>query len=359
MPIPEPCPPTTPLAASGRARIGSCPGVRVVATGSYVPPTIVTNEDLAELGCDSEWIIQRTGIRERRNASADQASSDLGYEAALKCLEAANLTPSDIDLLVVATITSDHLTPSTACLLQSRLGITAPAFDVNAACSGFMYALVTGAQFVRTGASRNALIIGSEVMSRTVDPRDKTTYPLFGDGAGAVVLSPTGNNANNTNGDDDATKDTGLLAFSLGSEGVTEALYIPGGGSREPLTANGITCGQQFLHMDGRSVFKWAVRIVVDTCNDVLEAAGYSASDVDLVVLHQANVRIVDAAISHFSIDKDKVFVNLDRYGNTSAASIPLALDDAHRQGKVKRGDLVLLCGFGAGLSWGTALVRW
>lgn len=356
MPTPESCPSTTPLGASGRARIGTCPGIRVVSTGSYVPPTVVTNDDLAALGCDSEWIVQRTGIRERRNALSEQASSDLGYEAALKCLESANLSPSDIDLLVVATITSDHLTPSTACLLQSRLGITAPAFDVNAACSGFMYALVTGAQFVRTGAARNALIIGSEVMSRTVDPRDKTTYPLFGDGAGAVVLSPVDTDSPR---EYSGKSDTGLLAFSLGSEGVTEALYIPGGGSREPLTPHGIACGQQFLHMDGRSVFKWAVRIVVDTCNDVLSAAGYSASDVDLVILHQANVRIVDAAISHFAIDKEKVFVNLDRYGNTSAASIPLALDDACRQGKVKRGDLVLLCGFGAGLSWGTALVRW
>jgi len=213
-----------------------------------------------------------------------------------------------------------------------------------------MYALVTGAQFVRSGSACNALIVGCEVMSRTVDTSDIKSYPLFGDGAGAALLQPCSPSPNKPNG---------LIRFTLGSEGDTQALCVPSGGSREPTTAESLERGRQFLAMDGRTVFKWAVRVVAESALDVLDAAGLTPADVDLVILHQANVRIIDAAVAHFGIPKVKVFVNLDKYGNTSAASIPMALDDANRQGLLKRGDVVLLCGFGAGLSWGTSLLRW
>jgi 3-oxoacyl-[acyl-carrier-protein] synthase III len=309
----------------------------------------VTNKELESLGCDSQWILQRTGIQERRKAASDQATSDLAFEAAQRCLRNAQVNPSDVDLVICATMTPDHVTPSTACILQRRLGCIAPAFDVGAACAGFMYALITGAQYVRSGMSRNALIIGSEVMTRTVDDQDIKTYPLFGDGAGAVLLQPI----------DVQDDKSGMISFTLGSEGDLDALCVPGGGSREPLSASTFAHGRQYLQMDGRSVFKWAVRVVQDSTKDVLSAAGLSANDVDLVIFHQANVRIIDAAMTHFDIPKEKVFVNLDKYGNTSAASIPLALDDANHRGLLKRGDLVLLCGFGAGLSWGTSLMRW
>ena len=335
------------LVASGRSRFGGALPIRIASTGMYVPDRIVTNDDLAALGCDSEWIIQRTGIRERRFALEDQACSDLAYGAALDCIERAGVQAQDVDLVIVATITQDHMTPSTGCLVQQRLGCIAPAMDLNAACSGFMYGLMVASQFVASGTSRNALLIGSEVMSRTVNPMDKKTYPLFGDGAGAVLLQPA------------ESTEQGVLASTLGSEGNVQALCIPGGGSREPLSAHSLVEGRQFMQMDGRNVFKWAVRCVAESCRDVLQAAGYSIDQVDLFVLHQANIRIIDAALSDFGIAPEKVVVNLDRYGNTSAASIPLALAEADRQGKLQRGKLVMLCGFGAGLTWGTALVRW
>ncbi len=338
-------------------------GVKIAATGSYVPEQVVTNEDLIALGCDSDWIVQRTGIRERRRAAPGQATSDLAYAAALDCLANANVQPDEVDLILVATITPDFLTPSTACLLQRQLGCVAPAMDINAACAGFMYGLVTAANFIKTGTARKALIIGSEVMSNTINPSDIKTYPLFGDGAGAALLVADDIHI------DDASEESagqltgqasGLLAYTLGAEGCGgQMLCIPGGGSRTPLTAEGIEHGQQYLTMDGRGVFKWAVRVVNDSCRDCLAYAGVEFSDVDRVILHQANIRIIDSAVSDFGIPSDRVVVNLDRYGNTSAASIPIALDDANRQGLLKRGDNVLLCGFGSGLSWGTALIRW
>jgi 3-oxoacyl-[acyl-carrier-protein] synthase-3 len=337
------------ISQSGRGRMGSCLGVRIAATGSYVPDLIVTNEDLASLGCDSDWIVQRTGIRERRVASPDQATSDLAYEAILRCLRQSGVNARDVDLLICATMTPDFATPSTACLLQQRLGCIAPAFDVNAACAGFMVALITAAQYVRTGLAKNAIVVGSEVMSRTVDRTDIKTYPLFGDGAGAVLLQPSAT----------ADGESGILSFTLGSEGNAEALCIPGGGSREPISQSMLDQSRQFLKMDGRSVFVWAVRVVEDSIRDVLAAANVKPSEISAIILHQANIRIIDAAIKSLDVPKDRVFVNLDRYGNTSAASIPLVLDDAYQQGAIHKGDLVLLCGFGAGLTWGTSLIRW
>jgi 3-oxoacyl-[acyl-carrier-protein] synthase-3 len=336
---------TAPL--STRGRMGKVTGVRVAATGSYVPEEIVTNEDLAALGCDSEWIIRRTGIRERRRAADGEATSDLCYEAALRCMKKANVKADEIDLIVVATMTPDHPTPSTACHLQRRLGAVAPAMDVNAACAGFMYGLVTAAQFVAAGNSQCALVVGADVMSRTVNPEDKKTYPLFGDAAGAVLLTA------------DASCE-GILSYQIGSEGCGgDMLCIPAGGTRMALTPEVYATGQQYLTMDGRNVFKWAVRVFDESAKQVLADANVDASELGLVVLHQANQRIIDSAVSDLNVPPEKVFVNLDRYGNTSGASIPLAVDEAVQAGKIQPGDMVLLCGFGAGLAWGTALMRW
>ena len=339
----------TPLGRSGRSRIGSAPRVKILATGSYVPDQVVTNEDLAALGCDSEWIVRRTGILQRRKAADDQATSDLALAAAQRCLTKAEVTPEELDLILVATITPDHPTPSTACHLQRQLGAIAPAMDINAACAGFMYAMVTAAQFVSSGAARRALVIGADLMSRTIDPDDKKTYPLFGDAAGAALLGP----------DDADENPAGLLAFTLGSEGCGgEMLCIPAGGSRQELNPAAWQAGGQYLRMDGRGVFKWAVRTVADSTHDLLDAANLQPSDLDLLILHQANQRIIDSAVNDLEVDRSRVFVNLDRYGNTSAASIPLALDEALEKRCVTRGQHLLLSGFGAGLAWGSALLR-
>jgi 3-oxoacyl-[acyl-carrier-protein] synthase III len=334
---------------SRRAPMGRVMGIRVAATGSYVPDQIVTNDDLAALGCDSDWIVRRTGILERRKASVDQATSDLAYEASLRAIHAANVSIDQIDLILVATITPDHPTPSTACELQRRLGAVAPAMDINAACAGFMYALVTASQFLRAGNAKCVLIVGADLMSRTVDPDDKKTYPLFGDAAGAAILTL-----------DDSDSGAGILSYQLGSEGCGgEMLCIPAGGTRMPLTPAAHAEGQQYLRMDGRGVFKWAVRVFEESTRNVLEHAQATVEQIDMIVLHQANQRIIDSAVSDLNVPAEKVFVNLDRYGNTSAASIPLALDEAVRSGKIVKGNHVLLCGFGAGLAWGTALMRW
>ncbi|WP_404307712.1 beta-ketoacyl-ACP synthase III [Neorhodopirellula lusitana] len=349
---------------TGNGRMGQVKGVRIAATGSYVPDKIVTNEDMAALGCDSEWIIRRTGIRARRHAAPEQATSDLCYQAAKNCLESGGIPASDIDLVIVATITPDHPTPSTASQLQARLGINAPAMDMGVACSGFTYALVTAAQFVGTGNCKNVLVVGGDLMSRTVDPEDKKISPLFGDAAGAVVLTSCDDDqADDENGQEKASNQdqpNGILAYQMGSTGAgAELLCIPAGGSRQSLTPDAHAAGQHFMSMDGRNVFKWAVRAIDESITAVLDHANIQANDLSLMILHQANQRIIDSAVSDLNIDSDKVFVNLDQYGNTSAASIPLALDEAVRGGRLQRGDLLLMSGFGAGLAWGTVLLRW
>jgi 3-oxoacyl-[acyl-carrier-protein] synthase-3 len=322
-------------------------GVQIVATGGYVPEIVVRNEDLAALGCDPEWIIQRTGIRERRHAPPEMATSDMAIFAAERAMRQAGVTAGDIDLVVVATFTPDWPVPATACQVQTRLAINAPAMDVQAACAGFIYALITGMQFVATGCSRLALVIGSDTNSRVVDPADKKIYPLFGDGAGAVLLAP-------------GSAEQGMLAYTMGSEGSgADLLYTPMGGSRMRPCATGFEARQHYLKMDGRPVFKWAVRLVAQTMREVLDAARLSLDDIALVVLHQANVRIIDAAIEDLGIPREKLLMQIERYGNTSAGSIPLLLDEANRDGRLRRGDHVLVSGFGAGLAWGTGVLRW
>ncbi len=323
-------------------------GVQIVGTGSYVPDSVVTNDHLhARLGFDSDWIVKRTGILERRHALPHQATSDLCVEAAQRCIANAAIDPQSIDLVIVATFTPDMSFPSTACLVQDRLGVVGPAIEIEAACAGFMYALITGAWAVLSGASDMALIIGGDCNSRILNPDDIKTYPLFGDGAGAVLLTR-------------GRRDQGIVSYSMGSDGSGgELLRRTACGSRNPPTPHLLAEGHHYMFMDGRAVFRWATNILTDTIKDVLSFAEVQPQDVDLYIPHQANIRIINAAIDVLHIDRAKVFNNLDRYGNTSAGSIPLALDEAMQERRVKPGQLVTMCGFGAGLAWGTALMRW
>jgi 3-oxoacyl-[acyl-carrier-protein] synthase III len=323
-------------------------GVRVLGTGSYVPDAVVTNDHLHQrLGFDSDWIVKRTGILERRHALPHQATSDLCYEASIRCIEAARVDPKDIDLLLLATFSPDMSFPATACLVQDRMRLNCPAVDMQAACAGFMYALITGAAYVVSGASNLALIIGGDCNSRIVNPDDLKTYPLFGDGAGAVLLAR-------------GEPDQGILSYSLGADGSGgDLLSRPACGSRLPPSPELLTKGMHFMHMDGRAVFRWAVAILCDTIQDVLKASHLKPEDIDLYIPHQANIRIINAAIDVLHIPRRRVFNNLERYGNTSGGSVPLALDEAVAEERIKPGSKIVLSGFGAGLTWGTAVMRW
>jgi 3-oxoacyl-[acyl-carrier-protein] synthase-3 len=323
-------------------------GVQVVGTGSFVPDNVVTNDDLASLGCDSDWIIQRTGIRERRHAPPEMTTSDMAIAAAERAMKAAGVKAADVDLVILGTFTPDYLLPQTATTVQHRLGLNCPAMDLAAACAGFMYSFITAAQFVANGTSKCALVIGADCNSRALNPSDVKTYPLFGDGAGAVIMTQ-------------GSPEQGMLAYTLGADGAgTEVLLRRMGGAKTPFDPAKCSTGNPWLlEMDGRPVFKWAVRLLEDTFAQVLEGAGHEREEVKLWILHQANQRIIDAATGGFNIDPKRVPVHLDRYGNTSGGSIPIALDEAMAAGQISRGDLLMFCGFGAGLSWGTALVRW
>lgn len=329
-------------------RTASLLGVQIVSCGSCVPDQVVSNSDLQQrLGFDPAWIEQRTGILERRHAPEGISTSDLCVEAAQNCIRRAKIDPQQIDLLVVGTFTPDYQCPSTACLVQDRLGLDCPAFDLAAACAGFMYSLVTAAQYVATGNAKLALVIGGDVNSRIVNPADQRTYPLFGDGAGAVLLAR-------------GEPHQGLMCYQMGSDGSGASLLDrPSGGVKQPLTACSLEAGDNLLRMDGRAVFKWAVRLVTDTIELMLDKTGMSVQDVSLFLLHQANIRIISSAMQQLGIPADRVFCNVHKYGNTSAGSIPIVLDEAYQAGRIAKGDTVLMCGFGAGLSWGTSLFRW
>lgn len=327
-------------------------GIRILGTGIWQPDNVVKNEDLEALGCDSDWIVQRTGILSRHHASEDTATSDMAIAAAQQCLERTGTDIEEIDLILVATMTPDHYTPSTACMVQKGLGANAAAIDLNAACSGFMYALVTASQFIKSGCSRKALVIGADKMTMVVDPNDKKTFPLFGDGAGAAILERDPNT--------DLDQASGLLSYRLASEGeLGDTLVVPACGSRQPATISQLEQRNHFLKMDGRSVFKWAVRLIPEMVGNAVARAGLTIDDLDLVIFHQANRRIIDAAVENLDLPAEKVFINLDRWGNTSAASIPISLFEAIEQGRVRPGSNILLAGFGAGLTWGAAVIRW
>jgi 3-oxoacyl-[acyl-carrier-protein] synthase-3 len=329
------------------SRVGRLMGIQILGVGSSVPPCPIRNEDLAVLGYDADWIVQRTGIFERRHAPPEISTSDLAVEAAERCLARAGIPREEVDFVLVGTYTPDYLLPSTACLVQDRLGLTAPAVDLQAACASFVYALVMGMHLVAGGSHRRVLVIGADCNSRVVDPKDVQTFPLFGDAAGAVLLGP-------------GSKDQGLVAYAVGADGSgADLLHRKVGGARFPFTLDTQQNGSFYLKMEGRPVFKWAIRLQAQTISEVIQAANVRLEEIDLFIFHQANMRIIQSAVESLGINPDKVFNNVDRYGNTSSASIPLALDEAHRQGRIQRGDLLLLSGFGAGLAWGTVLLRW
>lgn len=330
------------------ARTKRLTGFQIVATGSYAPETVVSNDDLHKThGFDPEWIAQRTGIMQRRHAPEGVAASDLCREACLRCLQSAGAVKEDVDLLIVATHTPDMAMPGTACLVQEKLGLFCGAFDVQAACSGFMYALAIGAQFVRSGNASSCLVVGADVSSRIVNPEDQGTYPLFGDGAGAVLLAA-------------GERDQGFLAYQLGTDGSgAELLGRPVGGSRSPLTVEALQTRQHYFQMNGRAVFRWAVETVCRSAGELLHATGLKADDIALFVPHQANQRIISSIGERLGLPAERVYSNVARYGNTMAGSIPLALDEAAAAGRIQRGDRILLSGFGAGLSWGSAILRW
>jgi 3-oxoacyl-[acyl-carrier-protein] synthase-3 len=295
-----------------------------------------------------EWILERTGIRERRIADESQAASDLAYEASKQAIERAGLKADDIDMIIVATVTGDMPFPSTACFLQNRLGATnAVGFDINAACSGFLYALYIADSFVRTGAHRRILVVGTEVLSKVTDWEDRTTCVIFGDGAGAVIVEAT-------------DKDRGILSMHINSDGrMWELIHLPGGGSRNPASVNTIEKRLHYIKMKGNETFKVAVRTLEDLVVKTLEENNLDPSQLSLLIPHQANLRIIQATADRLKMPMEKVIVNLDRYGNTSAASIPIALDEALVSGKIKDGDYVLLEAFGGGLTWASALIKW
>ena len=322
---------------------------RIAATGSAVPRRVLRNADLERMVATSdEWIVERTGIRERRVVDEGVASSDLGTEAARVALAAGGWDAADLDLLLVATCTPDMPLPSTACLIQRNLKASrAIAFDLAAACSGFLYGLSVADLYVRSGTCRKALVVGTEVMSSVIDWTDRSTCILFGDGAGAVLIEPS---------DDER----GILSTHLHSDGdLWDLVCVPGGGSRLPASAPMLADRQQFVKMKGNETFKVAVRTLEATAREALEANKLDVDDVDLFIPHQANVRIVNAVMERLGLRKDRVFLNIDRYGNTSAASIPLALDEAVRTGRVVPGSRILMVAFGSGLTWASAVVKW
>jgi 3-oxoacyl-[acyl-carrier-protein] synthase III len=322
---------------------------RIIGTGSYLPKRIVTNRDLERIVETTEnWILERTGIRERRIADETEAASDLALPAARQALEAARIDANDLDLIIVATTTPDMFFPSTACILQDQLGAyQAAAFDISAACSGFVYALSVSDQFIRNGVYKRVLIVGSEVMSRILDWTDRNTCVLFGDGAGAAVLERT-------------QGDRGVLSTHLHSDGrLWGLIQVPGGGSRIPPSASMLAERKQYIKMKGNETFKVAVRTFEEAVIETLKAAHIQPSELSLLIPHQANIRIIKAVAERLGLPMEKVVLNMDRCGNTSAASIPIALDETVRQGRIKNGDLVLFEAFGAGLTWASALVRW
>lgn len=322
---------------------------RIIGTGSYLPEKVLTNFDLEKMvDTNNEWISARTGIIERRIAADAEMTSDLAVKAAQHAMEMAGVTAEDIDLIVVGTITGDFPWPSTACIVQDKLGAkNAAAWDVSAACSGFVYALSSAAQYLQSGSAKRALVIGAEILSRVIDWQDRNTCILFGDGAGAVVLEAQDG-------------DRGILTTHLHSDGsYWELLYQPGFGARYPASVSGIEERLPFLKMAGNEVYKMAVRSLYDVAVEALEANQMTVEDVRLLFPHQANLRILEAVKKRLKLRDDQMYVNVDRCGNTSGASIPIALDEANRNGLLKEGDILVFDAFGGGFTWGACLLRW
>lgn len=320
--------------------------VKVIGTGRYVPENIVTNDDLSKIvDTNNEWIKSRTGIRERR-ISKEENTSELAAKAGRKALESSKLKPEDIELIIVSTATPDNFTPSTACMVQEKLGaINATCFDISAACTGFIYAVGIASQFIKTGQSKNALVIGAEVLSKIIDWEDRSTCVLFGDGAGAVVL--------------ERSEEIGLISQYTGSDGsggkFLECGTVP---LKNPYSKTDINFKSN-LSMEGREVFKFAINAMIHSIGKVLKDTQYTLDDIDYIVPHQANLRIIDFVAKKLKLDKDKFYINLDRYGNTSGASIPIALDEMNEKGLLEKGDKIIIVGFGGGLTFGAHLIKW
>ncbi len=324
--------------------------VCIAGTGSYVPERILTNAELSQLvDTSEEWILSRTGIRERRIAADDETTSQMATHAARQALDNAGMSAEELELIIVATITPDTPTPATACYIQQSLGASrAVAFDISAACSGFLYAMKIAKRLIASGAFKNAIIIGAEKLSSVTNWDDRTTCVLFGDGAGAAVLRLA------------APDEGAILATEMGTDGnLTHLLRIPGGGTACPITAANVNDHLFTLTMLGKEVFKHAVNRMKEAAEKVIERAGLTADSIACVIPHQANLRIIDAIAKRLNLHPEKVFLNIERYGNTSSASIPIALDEANRQHRMKKNDIILLDAFGAGLTWGAALIRW
>jgi 3-oxoacyl-[acyl-carrier-protein] synthase-3 len=315
---------------------------KIIATGSYLPKRILTNKELETMvDTTDEWIVSRSGIKERRIVAPGEKTSDMSYHASIDAINSSNYDKSKIDLILIATSTADMIFPSTACLLQHRLGLThIPAFDLQAACTGFLYAITTADAFIKSGMAKSVLVIGVDTVSRFLDYTDRNTCVLFGDGAGAVII--------------EASDEPGILANEIHADGSGEEQL-----SVNSHIYNGAITGIPYIAMEGKAVFKMAVKNLAAVANSVLEKTGYTCSQVDWLIPHQANLRIIEATASHLSIPMDKVIVTVDKHGNTSAASVPLAFDEAIKSGKIKRGDLVMLEGVGAGYTWGASLIRY
>ncbi len=324
------------------------PSARFSGIGSYLPEGVLTNADFEKMvDTSDEWIFTRTGIKERRIAKPEEAASDLAIEAARKAMADARVTPGDLDLILVGTATPDMLFPSTACVIQDRIGaVHAAALDITAACSGFAYGVTLTQSMISAGKVKCALVIGVEVLSRIMDYTDRTTCVLFGDGAGAVVMQP-------------CPPGEGVLGTYMKSDGsYAELLYLPGGGSRRPLTPERLAAREQYVKMKGDGLFKYAVRAMVEASEAVLAQAGLAPADVDFLIPHQANIRIIEGVRTRLDMPESKVIANIDRVGNTSSASIPIALCEARDRGLVKRGDTLLMVAFGGGLTWGAVLLK-
>jgi 3-oxoacyl-[acyl-carrier-protein] synthase-3 len=324
-------------------------GARITGIGHYLPEKVLDNAYFEKLvDTSDEWILTRSGIRERRITAEGEVSSDMAYEASKIALAEAGVDPKDLDVIIVATVTPDMPLPSTGCLLQHKLGaVNAAAFDVSAACSGFIYGLSVGTSMIESGKAKKALVIGVETLTSITDYTDRTTCVLFGDGCGAVVL-------------EEGELGEGVLSTFMQSDGgEKELLYIIGGGSLTPLTAEGIEAGDQYIKMKGDGLFKYAVKAMVDAAKRTLKEAGIGTEDIDYLIPHQANIRIIEGVRKRLKLEKEQVVVNIDRVGNTSSASIPIALSEFKESGTLKRGDLVIMVAFGGGLTWGAALIRY
>jgi len=322
---------------------------KVSGVGMYVPKKVLTNHDLSGLvDTSDQWIRERTGISERRFVSEGESNSDLSVGSIKEVLVKTGHEPEDIDVIIVATVTPDMIFPSTACVIQEKIGASnAWGFDLSAACSGFLYALSTGVQFIETGAYKRVLVVGTDVMSSIINFKDRSTCVLFGDGSGTILLEPS-------------TDEAGVLDFLLRSDGSGgQHLCMPAGGSQRPATHETVSEELHYVQQSGRAVFRYAVKLMTGVCREILERNGLTPEDVQLFVPHQANSRIIDSSVDRLGLSPEQVLINIDRYANTTAATIPMGLAEAEAEGRLKSGDLVLLASFGAGFTWGSVLIRW